>query len=256
MTEALSPRQSYDRIAHLYDADMAANMRFDDVAFYARVCRAAGRRALELGCGNGRILLDLIARGIDAVGVDCSRAMLMELSRKAGARALSPRVCLMDARALGFGASFGVVLCPFSLVTYMTTAEDLARLTSEARRVLEPAGILVLDAFVPQPSVYSDEFRPDYERPYGCGSLRRSKRIRRLSPAINRIERCYEIRGESGALIERIETVEDIHTFARPELLDVMRHAGFKVESEWWNYAARSPLADGQFYTLIGWRGR
>ena len=62
---------SYDRIARFYDVDMARNMPFDDVGFYGGICLRQGGRALELGCGNGRILLDLLARGVDAVGVDC-----------------------------------------------------------------------------------------------------------------------------------------------------------------------------------------
>ena len=48
---------AYDRIAHLYDVDMAQNMRFDDVAFYARLCAAHGARVLELGCGDGANLI-------------------------------------------------------------------------------------------------------------------------------------------------------------------------------------------------------
>src|SRR5206468_3078186 len=57
---------SYERIAHWYDVDMARNMPFDDVAFYLGVSANKGGRVLELGCGNGRILLELLARGIDA----------------------------------------------------------------------------------------------------------------------------------------------------------------------------------------------
>src|SRR5450755_2454202 len=63
---------AYDRIAQWYDVDMARNMRFDDVAFYAELCQREGGRVLELGCGNGRVLLELVGRSIDAVGVDTS----------------------------------------------------------------------------------------------------------------------------------------------------------------------------------------
>src|SRR4051794_25151304 len=111
---------NYDRIAHLYDVDMAQNMRFPDVDFYARVSEAQGGRVLELGCGNGRVQLALAARGIDIVGIDQSQRMLADLLRKAAARAVDVRICAMDARRLGFRALFDVVLCPYSLVTYMT----------------------------------------------------------------------------------------------------------------------------------------
>src|SRR5262245_60047753 len=66
----------YDRIAHLYDVDMARNMAFDDADFYTRVCAKVGGRVLEMGCGNGRILFALLRAGIDAVGIDGSANML------------------------------------------------------------------------------------------------------------------------------------------------------------------------------------
>ncbi len=42
----------YDRIARWYDVDMARNMRFDDVGFYADLCEEAGGKVLEVGCGK------------------------------------------------------------------------------------------------------------------------------------------------------------------------------------------------------------
>ena len=93
MPDGLAPRASYDSIAHLYDVDMARNMRFDDVSFYADLCQREGGRVLELGCGNGRVLLELVCRNIDAVGVDTSRRMLQQLQHKAKARRLEPSAC-------------------------------------------------------------------------------------------------------------------------------------------------------------------
>src|SRR5262249_53118596 len=104
---------------------MARNMAFDDVGFYADVCRRKGGRALEMGCGNGRILLALLNRGLDAAGADRSSAMLRELRKRATERSLPARVALMDARALAFCRTFDVVLCPYSLVTYLTTEDDV-----------------------------------------------------------------------------------------------------------------------------------
>ena len=49
--------------------------------------------------------------------------MLAELDHKALARGLAATACLMDARALGFAAAFRLVLCPYSLITYMTDNE-------------------------------------------------------------------------------------------------------------------------------------
>ena len=82
---------TYDRIAQWYDVDMARNMPFDDIGMYAGLAASAGGRVLELGCGNGRILLELMGSGIDAYGIDCSEAMLGRLREKATPRGLAPR---------------------------------------------------------------------------------------------------------------------------------------------------------------------
>ena len=166
---------TYDRIAQWYDVDMARNMRFDDVRFYADLCQREGGRVLELGCGNGRVLLELVCRNIDAVGIDTSRKMLQQLQHKAKARGLAPSACRMDARKLAFARSFDIVLCPYSLVTYMAQPDDLERMMSEVRQVLRADGLLVVDAFIPRDTVASGDYRLDYCRPFGDEVLQRQE---------------------------------------------------------------------------------
>jgi SAM-dependent methyltransferase len=242
---------NYDRIARFYDTDMARNMPFDDVAFYARICAAHGGHALELGCGNGRILLTLLARGIDAVGIDASAGMLGELRRKAAEAGVGARVCRMDVRALAFGRVFDVVLCPYSLITYLVTDEDLARALAEIRRTLVSGGLFVVDAFVPRPAALDSDFRVDYRRPFGDATLVRSKRIAAIAPGINRIERRYEVVATDGTPVDRVDVTEIIRPFAPDTLRDVLARAGFAIIETTWNYASAAPIADPQFCTVV-----
>jgi ubiquinone/menaquinone biosynthesis C-methylase UbiE len=247
------PVTAYDRIAHLYDVDMARNMRFDDVALYSQICSDEGGRALELGCGNGRVLIELNSRGIDAVGVDRSPRMLEELRAKALARGASVGVGLMDARTLAFERGlFQVVLCPYSLVTYMTGANDVDLLLDGIARVLRPGGVAVLDAFIPRPLTQRPRFVADYSRSFRGTTLRRSKRISTIAPGINRIERRYEIVSADGATIERLRTREDIREFTADELVVRLATHGLQVEQTWWDYGATHRPADAQFFTLLG----
>jgi ubiquinone/menaquinone biosynthesis C-methylase UbiE len=250
-TERLAP-PSYDAIAHLYDVDMARSMPFDDVAFYERVCREANGPVLELGCGNGRVMLDLMARGLDVTGVDPSARMLASLIEKAAARALPvPRICRMDARSLGFRSAFRIVLCPYSLVTYMAGERDAARMLDEARRVVTDGGAIVVDAFVPQPTASHARFKRDYVRSFGRGALMRFKRITPLSPEINRIDRRYDVIDATGRLAERIETSEDIRLFTPDDIVGLLETSGWQIRSTWWNYTSAQPLGDAQFFTAV-----
>jgi SAM-dependent methyltransferase len=248
--ETIAPRASYDSIAHLYDVDMGRNMRFDDVALYAELAERAGGRVLELGCGNGRILLELLARRVDAVGADCSPRMLAELGDKALARGLAPRTCLMDARALGFATAFKLVLCPYSLITYMTDNADALRMLAAIRGVLVPSGRVVLDAFIPRATTSYVDFSIDYRRNHQDAVLTRSKRVAAIASGINRIERRYELVAADGRLLERIETNEEVRPYSPEDLALLLGTSGFTIEQYWWDYKAGGQRADAQYCTI------
>jgi ubiquinone/menaquinone biosynthesis C-methylase UbiE len=241
---------AYDRIAQWYDVDMARNMRFNDVDFYAELCQHEGGKVLELGCGNGRILLELVRRNIDAVGVDNSRKMLQLLQHKAETNGLAPRACRMDARRLAFARSFDIVLCPYSLVTYMSQPDDLKRMLTEVRRVLRADGLLVLDAFIPRDTAASGDYRLDYRRPFGDGVLARYKRVAEVAPRINRIERRYEVVSTAGEVLEALETCEDIRTFSPEELIEALLDSGFSQQQVWWDYGRAARDTAPQFFTI------
>lgn len=248
MLDPLSPPATYDRIAHLYDVDMALNMPFDDVGLYAALAARSGGRVLELGCGNGRILLELIGRGIDAYGIDRSRAMLEQLLAKSGQRAA--RVCRMDARALGFNNAFALVLCPYSLITYMVADGDVARLLDGIRCALTPQGSVVIDAFIPREGMGSQSFRLDYSRPHRNAVLRRSKRVAAIGPRLSHIERRYELVAAGGDVLEQIDTSEDIRPFTPEELLELLPGFGFAIDATWWDYRSRERDRGAQFFTV------
>lgn len=241
---------NYDRTARFYDVDMARNMEFDDVALYVAEARRRRGTTLELGCGNGRILLALAAAGAQAVGIDRSANMLAALREKATARALpSPLVCRMDVRALAFRPAFTTILCPYSLVTYLTSDDELRCMLAGVRAALTSGGRFMIDAFVPRAVAANPQFTLDYRRPFDAGELLRWKRITRVSDSINRIERRYQVCAATGCITETIDVVEDIRPMAPHILRQGLAANGFAIEQEWWDYGAGR--ADGaQFFTV------
>ncbi|MEO8739661.1 MAG: class I SAM-dependent methyltransferase [Casimicrobiaceae bacterium] len=249
MLERPAALSNYDRIAHLYDIDMGRNMAFDDAAFYVEQAARAGGRVLELGCGNGRILLELVRHGVNAVGIDASARMLLDLRRKATAHRLEATVCRMDARALAFSDAFALVLCPYSLITYMTATEDAARLLAGIHAALAPAGTVIVDAFIPRQGAPSDAFKVDYRREHRNGVLVRSKRVAALGPSTHRIERRYELVAADGRLVERIDTSEDIRLYWPKDIVELLTTSGFAIDRTWRDYGA-TPAGEAQFFTV------
>lgn len=241
---------TYDRIARFYDVDMARNMAFDDVGFYARRCAQRPGPVLELGCGSGRILLALLRSGADAYGADASGGMLGELARKAAASALPLRAARMDVRRLAWRPGFATILCPYSLITYMTGATDAAQMLGEVRRLLAPGGEFVVDAFVPRPLVAHDEFRVDYTRPFEDGLLERAKRVQAVDGARNRIERRYRVLAVDGSVCEEVTVAETIRPFSPEALRAAVAAAGFATHDEWWDYGQAAGPDGAQFFAL------
>jgi SAM-dependent methyltransferase len=135
---------SFDRAAGYYDATRGypagVPERIRDAI--VRVAGAGpGSRFLELGVGTGRIALPFISGGLDYTGVDLSLAMMAELRRKLADAPVAPRLTCGDVMHLPLaGAAFDVVIA----VHVLHLLDDWRQALREARRVLRPAGRMVL----------------------------------------------------------------------------------------------------------------
>jgi len=92
-----------------------------------------GERILDLGCGDGALTGDLVARGAEVVAIDASPEMV------AAARARGLDARLADGQALAFAGEFDAVFSNAAL--HWMTAPD-AVLTG-VRRALRPGGRFV-----------------------------------------------------------------------------------------------------------------
>ncbi|MBU0551373.1 methyltransferase domain-containing protein [Myxococcota bacterium] len=99
---------------------------------------AAGRDALEVGCGTGLILRGLAREARHAIGVDISGGMLKQ------ARARGLNVVQGSATELPFAdASFDAVVS-FKVLAHV---EDIRAALSEVGRVLRPGGFAALEFY-------------------------------------------------------------------------------------------------------------
>lgn len=117
--------------------------------------RLHGRAVLEIGCGIGTLLGDMVAAGYDCRAIDRSPQMVAATRRTLRRRGLSlaPRaVRQADARCLPYPAAhFDSVVSTFPTAYIME-----ARVAREIARVLRPGGrlIVVLDARLLPSSVW------------------------------------------------------------------------------------------------------
>ena len=101
-----------------------------------------GGRVLDLGCGTGPVLCELLRQDIDCIGIDYSPDMLEFARRRLRSQALdASRVLQGDCRRTPFSdKSFDAVIC-LGVISYV---ENYEVVLEEIRRILKPGGLLLV----------------------------------------------------------------------------------------------------------------
>lgn len=113
-----------------------------DLPFWQALAARRGSPILELGCGTGRVTLDLARRGHRLVAVDQDPRLLEELQRRAGD--LEVEAVVADARAFSLEMRFALCLAPMQMVQLLGGTAGRAAMFACVARHLEPGGTLAI----------------------------------------------------------------------------------------------------------------
>ena len=136
-----------DRVAADYDDLIQIPQQATDAAVEALARLANGGPALELGIGTGRVALPLASRGIMVHGIDASQRMLDRLKAKAGGDAIATTVG--DFERISGGERFRLIYVVFNTFFALLTQEAQVNCFRRVAEHLEPEGVFVIEAFVP-----------------------------------------------------------------------------------------------------------
>lgn len=170
-----------------------------DLPFWQRLLqRERPIRALEIGCGCGRLTIPLARQGVEQrftiTGLEMEPVMLRRAEEHARAEAATTRRALrlalgdardLDAalRRLGDDAHtrpYDVILMPFGVAHHLTTVDDQLSAWRGARRWLRLGGLLAVDVAAPDlprlvaGSRHLTPRQPDLEVSRGGRTLRRT----------------------------------------------------------------------------------
>ncbi len=219
-------------IPPLYDLEY--QHQADDIAFYVAVAARSGGPVLELGCGNGRLMLPIARSGVHIDGVDASASMLADLERK---RALEPEhirdrihARLGDFRTAQVEPVHKVVIWPFNALHHCPTGADVVKVLDTAKRALVPDGTIYLDCYLPDRKLYARTPHGRYEErtftdPRDGGTLMswetgfwdEQKRIHHVTYIYQHAD------GHEESLDLKL------HMYEKDELLKFIRDAGLKI---------------------------
>ncbi len=119
-----------------------------EVAYFRAVIERFGEPALDLGCGTGRILLPLLAAGLDVDGSDISPDMLAFARARAAERGFGPRLSAQPIHELELPRTYRTsFMCGvFGIGGRRDRDREALR---RIRRHLAPGGALVIDHRLP-----------------------------------------------------------------------------------------------------------
>jgi ubiquinone/menaquinone biosynthesis C-methylase UbiE len=73
-------KTEFDKFAEDYDE--LCNFYKEDIKFYKNQALKINGKVLEVGCGTGRIYLELLKKGVDIYGIDISKKDVKKIKRK------------------------------------------------------------------------------------------------------------------------------------------------------------------------------
>ncbi|WP_247002074.1 class I SAM-dependent methyltransferase [Halosolutus gelatinilyticus] len=149
----------YDDIAAFYDAAYQQQASVEgDLEFYRDLAIEADSPVLEVGCGTGRIYLELLRAGVDADGIDVSDGMLATLRENAAAEDLDPSVRNADVTSFRSDREYALAIVPFRAFLHLLTVDDQLAALERIHDALAPGGRLVLNVFTPNFDVICERY--------------------------------------------------------------------------------------------------
>jgi len=247
----------YDDLAEIYDAWAA---HYSDPAmeqnraFYVHEYVATEGPVVELGVGNGRILIEAARSGKAVIGVDSSARMLELCRRNAAAAGVAGRVRLIqgDFRDFALPEPAALVALPYDSIGHLVTREAKRACAQHVFGQLRPGGRFVLDhrIFNPQAAAQDDR-KPRFQFTYtdpdsGCDVLLWSLTVQNFPQQCWRSFVFTDTVGSGGVMTRRLIGSVDNSWIGPEDLRQMLVGAGFGVEAFLGDFAGGPFTADSR----------
>lgn len=237
-----------------------------DIAPHVEALRAAGGPALEVCCGNGRLLIPALEAKADCEGLDFSEPMLADLRAKLAAKGLRATLHRADMRDFTLPMRYALIVIGFNSFLHNLTQDDQLATLRCCRQHLESGGRLQLTAFHPAiDKLVQWSGRESLTKDVTFGGRRYRVHDRADDDRVEQVRRMtrrIEILDGERVVEERTETFSIRYVY-KPEMELLLRVAGFsrwQAEPLFADYAdpasaaGERPLREGDNVRWTAWK--
>lgn len=248
----------YQNTAIFYDGGNSRS-HSEDIGFFKKMVKA-GMKILEIGCGTGRVAIELAQMGVHVTGIDLSESMLSVFREKLEEQkeeiVNNIRIEKADMTDFSLGDTYDLVIFPFRVFQSLTTEEQRAKCLSAVKKHLKLEGKVVIDMFNPDPEKLKNLDRREtidfdyYDNNIKAKVIRKSFGLHHDAEGKTlKTKLMFEITEDSG----RINFVEDFLELGylyKEDADALFTQNGFLIEQlySWWDY---SPYKDDERRELI-----
>jgi ubiquinone/menaquinone biosynthesis C-methylase UbiE len=207
--------------------------KFEDRLFFLEVVRKFGEPALDVGCGTGRLLLELRSKGADIDGLDCSPDMLGICREKADELGLEVSLYAQKMETMDLPRRYKTVIIPSSSFQLIPDLTDATRALERLHDHLLPGGALVFSIWsikdgwdgkwndwglVAEKDGFDD----------GIGIRRWGRSMHDPTTQLRHTESRYElVMGDEVIYAELHRQSPEFRNYKLDQILEMMRAAGF-----------------------------
>lgn len=128
-----------------FDIYAKTTSRTDDVNFFIDIAKKIGGEVLEIGCGEGRLLIPMLKAGIHVDGIDNSEKMIKNLNAKISDLGYDTNIELMDMKNITLEKKYKLIILSFGAIGYLKDDIECKKLFNDISNMLEMDGKFIFD---------------------------------------------------------------------------------------------------------------
>ena len=250
--------EQLEKVAPFLDADYRGETA--DLKLYRSLAEQHPGPVLELGCGTGRVMAELIKAGRICDGLDLSPTMLDLARQRCTAIPCEFPWQLHQCNMTAFDLnqkSYGLAILASNTFMHVSRSSDQEKVLACVHQHLLPGGKLVLDLFNPpvedlvlhQGAVQAVDSWPG---PISGSTV--TKWVRREVDWVRQIQKTF-ITYETLHVDSRLEQVEarfNLRFLWRHEAEMMLEKTGFNVEAVWGSYLQTPMKEESELMVIVG----